>query len=191
MISLRGLFPILGIAAAALFSSWLYHQSTLQKAASDARQRHDPDAYITDFDLSTLDAQGQLKHRLWAQRMLHYPDDDSTELSAPYMELYRPDKPTWKLRAERGWVSRGGNEIRLRDQVEIHRPAALGLRPADITTSKLDAFPERDLVETDAEITYRSTGLEVKSVGMRAYLDQGRVELLSRVRATHQPQRKR
>lgn len=188
MISVRGLLPLLVIGLLALLSGWLYQQVQQGRPPIDGSQRHDPDAFADDFDLSTLNAEGRLAHRLWAKRMEHYPDDDSTALTEPYLELYRPAAKPWQARALQGWVSAGGAEVLLEDQVKIHRPADTQQPAADLHTRKLRIFPDRDFAETDAAIDYRSAGLKVEAVGMRAYLDQGRVELLGQVRAVQQPQ---
>ena len=188
MISLRGLRPLLVIGLLALLSAWLYQQAQQQRTPADGSQRHDPDAFADDFDLSTFDAEGRLAHRLRAKRMEHYPDDDSTALTEPYLELYRPAAEPWQARALEGWVSTGGTEVLLEEQVQIHRPASNEQPAADLHTRKLRLFPDRDFAETDAAISYRSAGLKVEAIGMRAYLEQGRVELLGRVRAVQQPQ---
>ena len=188
---LRGILPALIIAVAALASWWLYHQVAQDRAHSDGSLRQDPDAFAEDIDLSSLDADGRLANRLWAKRMLHYPHDDSTALEAPYLELYRPDEPPWEVRARSGRISSGGVEILLEGDVDVRRAGTAALRPAHFTTEKLRVFPERDYAETDAPVTYRSTGLVVRSLGMRAHLDRGQVELPARVRATHQPQETR
>lgn len=186
----RSTLPLLLVAAAALLSWWLYQQVERDRPRTDGSQRHDPDAFVDDVDLSSLDASGQLTSRLWAKRMLHYPDDDSTTLDTPRLEIYRPDEPPWHLRAQQGWINSGGSEVLLENDVEIHRAGQAKLQPVDIRTSKLRIFPERNYAETDVAITYRSTGLEVHSIGMRAHLDKGQVELLNQVRAVHQPQGK-
>ena len=173
--------------AAAASSWWLYQQVEQGHGPFDGDRRHDPDAFIDAFDLSGLDARGQLQHRLWAERMQHYPDDNSTVLDAPYLELYRPDEPPWKISADNGHISANGAEVVLQGNVSLLRAAGPGTRAAEIHTGSLHAFPQREYAETDVAITYRSGGLEVNSVGMRAYLAEGRVELVSRVRATHQP----
>lgn len=184
----RGTLALVGLAVTVSLTGWLYQQAVQERDPGDGRYRHDPDSFIDGVDLSSLDANGQLKHRLRATRMLHYPDDDSATLSQPYLEIYRPVGPPWQVNAEHGWISRGGAEVLLEDQVKIERHAAQGIHATRFDTSKLRAFPDRDYAETDAPIRYRSAGLEVKSVGMRAYLEQGRIELLSQVRAVHQPQ---
>lgn len=187
MISTRGLLPLLGIALAAAASWWLYHQVSLENARQDGSQRHDPDVFADDIDLRTLNAGGKLEHRLSAVRMEHYPDDDSTTLEAPRLELYRPGEPPWRIRARKGWVSSGGAEVLLEGDVNVQRDGAAGLRPAHLTTSKLRVFPDRDYAESDVAVTYRTTDLEVRSLGMRAHFDTGQVELPARVRAVHQP----
>ncbi|MBU1193027.1 MAG: LPS export ABC transporter periplasmic protein LptC [Gammaproteobacteria bacterium] len=186
----RSTLPLLLVAAAALLSWWLYQQVQQDRPRNDGSQRHDPDAFIDDVDLSNLDASGQLTSRLWAKRMQHYPDDDSTTLDKPRLEMYRPAEPPWNLHAQQGWISSGGDEVLLEGDVKIRRDGKAGIHPVDIETGKLLIFPERDYAETDVAITYRSTGLEVHSIGMRAYLEKGQVELLNQVRAVHQPQGK-
>ena len=183
----RGPLALVGLVVSVLLTGWLYQQAEQERDPGDGRNRHDPDSFIDGVDLSSLDAQGRLKHRLRAVRMLHYPDDDSSELSQPYLELYRAAQPPWQVNAKHGWLSAGGAEVLLEEQVKIERAAAPGVRPARFDTSRLRAFPDRDYAETAAPVRYRSAGLDVKSVGMRAYLEQGRVELLSQVRAVHQP----
>jgi lipopolysaccharide export system protein LptC len=184
----RGVLPVLVIALAALSSWWLYHQVIQDRARADGSQRQDPDGFADDIDLSSLDATGRLTNRLWAKRMLHYPHDDSTVVDAPYLELYRPDEPPWQVRARTGRISSGGSEILLQGDVDIQRAGTPELHPAHFTTDSLRVFPEREYAETDAPVTYRSTGLVVRSLGIRAHLDRGQVELPARVRATHQPQ---
>lgn len=191
MIAFRGLLPLLGVALAAAASWWLYQQVSLEHAQRDGRHRHDPDAFADDFDLRTLNARGKLEHRLWARRMEHYPDDDSTVLEMPRLELYRPGEPTWHVRARQGWVSSGGAEILLEGDVDVQRKGSKAARPVHLTTTKLRVFPDRDFAETDVAVTYRTTDLEVRSLGMRAHFDSGQVELPARVRAVHQPTGKR
>lgn len=191
MISLRGLLPLLAIALAAAASWWLYQQVASEHARLEGRERHDPDAFADDIELRTLNARGKLEHRLQASRMEHYPDDDSTTLDAPYLELYRPGEPTWRVRSSQGRVSSGGAEVLLEGDVDVQRAGnKAGLRPVHLTTSKLRVFPDRDYAETDVAITYRTTDLVVRSLGMRAHFDTGQVELPARVRAVYQPPRK-
>ncbi|WJW74857.1 LPS export ABC transporter periplasmic protein LptC [Thiohalobacter sp. IOR34] len=187
MIPARNALQLGLLSAAALLSWWIYQQASRppQQAAGD--ERHVPDAFMEDFTASTLDAEGRLQHRLWAERSVHYADDDSSELSRPRLELYRPDGPPWRVRSRQGWLSGGGREVRLDGQVVIRRAAPPGGRPVEARTERLLLWPERDYAESPVAVSYLTTGLRVEAVGMRAYLDQERLELLSRVRARYQP----
>ncbi len=138
--------------------------------------------------LTTLAADGRAKHRLWAARTLHYPDDGSTELEQPYMELYRPGEPPWRVRSERGWVAEGGEEVHLLGAVEIHREGTADLRKVDAYTRDLRIWPNRDYAETDEAVRYETPGTRVDAIGMRARLDTGQLELLAEVRGRHEPQ---
>ncbi len=177
---------LLAALGAAALSGWLYREALDYRAAA-SREGHVPDAFVEGMILSTLDAGGRLRHRVWAERGRHYADDDSTELDAPRAELYRPDEPPWRARARQGWLSGDGERVRLEGAVDIRRPAAAGRRPVSLRTEALTLLPRRDYAETDVAVHYRTTGLDVDGVGMRAFLDQGRVELQSRVRGTYRP----
>lgn len=179
--------PILILALIAALSAWVFRQATEPPAREAAVQGHQPDAFATDAVLSSYTADGNLEYRLWAERMQHYPDDDSTELTQPYSELYREQGPPWRIEADHGWLSSGGEEVRLRGDVEIHRAASPTNKPTDAYSDTLTLWPQRDYAATDDKITYVTTDLRVDAVGMRAQLDTGELELLSQVRGVHTP----
>ena len=187
MIRQRHWPALLILALLAGLSGWVYHQATRPDAPEAASAARHPDAFVTRAKLSGYNADGVLEYRLWAARMDRYPDDDSTELEQPYGELYRGDAPPWRIRARRGRVASDGDEIRLRGDVQIHRAASHINRPVAAYTESLDLWPERDYAATDDKITYISDDLRVEAVGMRARLDSGELELLSRVRGVHTP----
>lgn len=178
---------LLALTLLAGLSGWIYHQATRTDTPEAASAARHPDAFATGARLSGYNADGMLEYRLWAVRMDHYPEDDSTELKRPYGELYRSNAPPWRLRARHGWVAGEGEEIRLRGEVEIQRDGSPTNRPVEAWSDSLDLWPERDYAATDDKITYISDDLRVEAVGMRARLDSGELELLSRVRGVHTP----
>ncbi|WP_158675280.1 LPS export ABC transporter periplasmic protein LptC [Thiohalobacter thiocyanaticus] len=189
MIRQRHWPALLLLALFAGLSGWIYQQATRGDAPETASAARHPDAFATGAVLSQFNAEGVLEYRLWADRMEHFPHDDSTELSRPYGELYRIDAPPWRIRARHGWVASEGEEIRLRGEVEIQRDGSPANRPVEAWSDSLDLWPERDYAATDDKITYITTDLRVEAVGMRARLDTGELELLSRVRGLHTPAR--
>lgn len=180
-------FPILILGLFAALSLWVFQQATRTSEPGESVEAHQPDAFATDAELSSYTAAGTLQYRLWAERMQHYPDDDSTELTRPRSELYREQGPPWQVKANHGWLSGGGEEVRLKGDVEIKRAASATNKPTEAYTDTLNLWPERDYAETDDKITYITTDLRVDAVGMRARLDSGDLELLSEVRGVHTP----
>ena len=97
------IITVLIIAAAG--SAWLLQRLSEDAETKTAIKYHDPDYYLEDFTTLTMDDDGTPKHRLYAVYMAHYPDDDTTELLKPKMEIFRDDKQPVFIEAEKGWVT--------------------------------------------------------------------------------------
>src|SRR3954471_6147044 len=101
---------------------WLQHAIQAPDVQRTDRARHDPDAMVEQFTVTRLGAQGTPDTRLSASRMLHYADDDSTELTRP--ELVKNDAgATLSVRAERGVVTRDYEDAYFYDDVQLSRTA--------------------------------------------------------------------
>jgi lipopolysaccharide export system protein LptC len=146
-----------------------------------------PDWFMDDFVATEMDATGRPKHRLEGTRMRHFPRDDSTDLSVPYVVFYRDGEPPWTVAAQRGWVSSEGRVILLNDAVHIHRDAAPGVRAVDVETDELLLRPDEEYAETDAPIRVRTADSLTTGVGVRVYLQEERVEVLSQARGRYEP----
>jgi lipopolysaccharide export system protein LptC len=145
------LFPLALMVSLALLTFYLERTVRVEEAQSTTR-RHDPDYLLTNFTTTTFNAQGVAETMLSAAKMVHYPDDDSTELTAPRIVQSKPAEPRFSINADRGVLSSGGDEIFLYDNVILLRDAD-GVRPAArFTTSFLHVVRDRSLVRTDREI---------------------------------------
>ncbi len=170
----------------AVFSWWLLRQVQTTADSGDNDAAHQRDYYFEDFVITAMDQQGKPRHRLRATSMSHFPDNGSNEVTAPDMEIYAADSPPWQVSAERGWVSSEGKDIRLLGKVSIQRAGAAGIDPVQLWSTDLHIRPDSKYAETSGKVRVISTGIEVESIGMRAFLDEGRVELLSRVRGKYE-----
>jgi lipopolysaccharide export system protein LptC len=169
---------LLGILAA--LSWWLYRNAAEPRPPVRGASDNSPDAFVEDMVLSTLDSNGRLAHRLTAERAEHFPGDRA-ELLAPALEVHRPQGMPWSVRSKYATVSAAGRQIELRGGVEIHRQPEPGDGAVHAYTSHLLLRPDDKYAETDAAVRYLSAGTQLTAVGMRAFFDEGRVELLSRV----------
>mgnify|MGYP003409019213 CR=1 FL=1 len=117
------------LVALAALSWWLPTALTPRSGLFDSENRHDPDYTIDNFTATEMNAQGQRKHELRATRMVHYADDDSADLTQPYLIQFSPDTAPVHTRADRGQLSPDGKEILMQGNVRVTRGAS-GTDPA-------------------------------------------------------------
>ncbi|MGE5640912.1 MAG: LPS export ABC transporter periplasmic protein LptC [Clostridia bacterium] len=187
-LSTTRLFPLLLMGALALTTFYLERTVHDEQAPSPLR-RHDPDYLVTNFTATTYNNTGQAESVLAAARMIHYPDDDSTELIEPRLVQTKPNESRMSVRAERGALSRDGQEIFLYDHVLLTR-AALGERPeARLKTAFLHVVRDRSLALTDREVHIEEDSRSIAGRGMEYNYDSGQLLLREHVRGHFEPKK--
>lgn len=177
---------VLALAALAASSRWLLQTAEQAAPARTGRERHDPDFYLKDFTLTTMDKAGVPRNRLESPYMVHYADDDISEVTTPRMQVFGKDAPPWHIDAGMGVILSEGKTVLLRDGVIIsqsdpHNGQLTTLRTADLTVT-----PESESAETASPVSFAdSAGNVVDAVGMRANFRDERLELLSQVRGKY------
>ena len=145
------LFPLGLMLALALLTFYL-ERAVREDETPTAARRHDPDYYVVNFTTTTYNAEGAAETRMSAERMVHYPDDDTTELHEPRVLQSKPNEPRYSVRAERGQLSRDGDEVFLYGGVLLVREASEHGPEARMTTEFLHILRDRSLVRTDKEV---------------------------------------
>jgi lipopolysaccharide export system protein LptC len=171
-----------------VLSFWLLQQLEVEDVSRRAPTRHEPDYYIDAMVRTTTGVAGELKNILRAERVEHFPDDDSTELASPHLEIYNGHPDPWHVVAERGWVSAGNDVVLLHGEVEIWRQNAAGERVYQVLTSELRVLPREQYAESDNPTTIIGPSTVTHAIGMRANFAHDRLELLQRVRSRHEVQ---
>src|SRR6188508_2335791 len=96
--------------ALAALSFWLERTVREEEGAHPSLRRHDPDYIIDNLNHTRFNAQGAIESTLVAAKMLHYPDDETTDLGAPRVEQTKPGEPRVTVTADRGTLSQDGEE---------------------------------------------------------------------------------
>ena len=164
-------------------SGWMLYTLDFDPAVPVQEASRAPDAYMENFVTVEMDDAGKPKRRLAADSMAFHADR-TIELSNPRYVLHRADGQPWHVRSERGRVSADGGSVQLLGKVGIWRNDGSGIRDVDIRTEHVTVLPESEYGETWEPVTIRTPATTSTGVGMRAYLDEGRIELLSEAR-TH------
>jgi lipopolysaccharide export system protein LptC len=169
MISTTRLFPLGLMLSLALLTFWLDHQVRVEEGGHPSKRRHDPDYLVDNFTTTTYNRDGKVETVLSAAKMVHFPDDDSTELTAPRVLQAKAAQPRYTVSAERGKVSREGDEIFLYDSVLLVREADDARPEARMSTSFLHILRDRNLVRTDREVLFEEPGRSLKGRGMEYF----------------------
>ena len=176
------LLPLLFLLAAAY---WLNQQVQPLPPKPDSSKRHDPDFIVDNFSAVTLNEQGTPRFMIAAQKMLHYPDDDSTHLQAVQLTSLFADRPALHISASNGSISGKGDEVFLRDEVKIIRAASAGQSELVFTTNYLRVIPDRDLADTDQAVTITDARNRISATGMQLDNKARTIKLLAQVRSEH------
>ena len=168
----------------ALVTTWLVRNLEKDLSSSPQISDHIPDYVLYDFQSIQLNEQGYLKSRLIAEKMVHYLQA-KTELTTPTMVFYQRQQPVWKIQAERGEISNDDNEIWLLGQTHWQRYTSNKTKELEIITRDVRLQRDTQYAETALATQIISAYGDTYSVGMRVFLPQEKIELLSQVRGNY------
>ncbi len=183
---LTQLIPLAAVAALAGITWWLL-QATLPPPGGDAARpkTHTPDYFADNFSVSELDQSGQTQYRLTAAKLLHYEDNETSDLTRPAMRAFQPDKPVVTTTSKRGTVNGDVSVVDLYDDARILR-AAGGTDPQMQADSEhFRIFVNDDVIQTEKPVKLQR-GLSVMNAtdGMKYNNVTRVIELYGNVRGT-------
>ena len=179
MNSHRVALAVLVVLAAS--SAWMLHDIEPDLLSVSAPPVPVPDFFVENFVTTARDEEGRPRQRIEAVYMAHFPDTGTREFTRPQLTMYRGNGPPWQARAERGWLSASGDVMLLQGEVLIWRNSREGRPHIEIKTRDVRVLPATDYGETDQPVVITTRHTRSRGVGMRAWLEKGHLELLSRV----------
>jgi lipopolysaccharide export system protein LptC len=146
------------------------------------------DYSLREFELIAFDEQGVESFSARGPRLARHHHLGTIEIEQPRFRVPDSAGDGWNGRAQRGWISADGNELRLLGDVDLLGPVGeAGEEPMHLVTPALNVFPREDRVATDAAVTVTGPGSILRGRGMRADLQARRVELLAEVKIRYEP----
>jgi len=141
------------------------------------------DYYMADFKTRKFRVDGSIEYTIQGDTLAHYPDNDRSEIIAPRIELNRTGA-TWNISSVEGRFDTNPDLFTLHGDVVMHRHSS-NIDPITITTDQLTVATESNLVSTDANIEIVSEHWALKATGMTSAIDDGKLTLLSSVKARY------
>lgn len=175
--------PSVWLAILLLLTLWL--DQNLQRA--DSRQGSDEQQEV-DYIIEHLNGI-QVNHALRANRffsadkLIHYPAGDITQLEHARLTSIEPDKPLLRIIADQAKLTEGSNDIFLNRNVSIIRGKDQDKDKVTMLTDFLHLIPDMDIAKTDQPVTVTRMNSITNAVGMLVNNQTGEILLQSRVTA--------
>ena len=162
---LSTLFSLVLLVLLAALTYWLDRAVQGPTASREKLMLHDPD-YLVDKLLATrMDVNGRVRDTLHAARMVHFPDDDSTELELPRFASYGHGAPL-SITSKHGLVTSNGGNLYFRGEVRANRSPYDDKSELVVTTEYLHLLPDDDIAKTDQPVIIRDANMTIQAVGM-------------------------
>lgn len=182
---------ILGLAllAAALLSGWSAWNRRDVPVVAEAEEVRS-DFIMRDFEMVSLDDQGQESITLRAPSMQRNTSDEAFQIATPLFLLPDSEGRHWEMRSATAWVSPKADEVRLSGDVQGNSPEGAAL-PTNLATDNLTIFPRKNLVTTEAAVTITRPGSILTGVGFEVDTRTKQYTFKSQVKTRYEPKSSR
>jgi lipopolysaccharide export system protein LptC len=109
---------------------------------------------VENFNALAFDLQGRPRHRLVAEKMTHYMDDDTTVLEQPVFTSLDPLVPV-EVKSQRAQMSADGRHVYFLNQVHVLRRGGDARMPMTLDTEYLHVTPDDRIMRTNKFVTLR------------------------------------
>ncbi|SDB84994.1 LPS export ABC transporter periplasmic protein LptC [Paraburkholderia lycopersici] len=153
---LTSLVPLVCVAALAGFTWWLLQAvQPREKEEAPRPLTHTPDYFADNFSVSELDQSGATQYRLTATHMVHYEDDENSDLANPAVRAFQPGKPIVTATGERGTVNADASIVNLYDNARILRAAGAGDPDMQADSEHFKVLVNDDVIQTEKPVKLR------------------------------------
>jgi LPS export ABC transporter protein LptC len=164
-------------------------QQAENTATTVVAEPRDPGYAARDAKLVQTGPDGHPLYTLDADVIRQQPNDDTVELEKATLGFYDANGSLWTARGEHGKVGQDTGKVELTGDVHVDGTPQGTQQAAQILTDRLAFDTNTKIASTKDPVTLTWSGQEIKARGMRATLNDGRVQLESAVRGIAVPSR--
>ncbi len=172
--------PLILLILLAAMTFWL--NRLIQGDNPKGPQRHDPDYIVERFKVTRFDTTGKLQHTIVADRMDHFPDDDTTVVATPHLTYHQV--PPTEVFARIALMSADGKEVDLVDNVRVVRHGAESAPATVMETRTLKVFPDDEKANTSQPVVITQGKSIINGTGLDLDNKTGITVLRGRVNGT-------
>ncbi|MBT0625517.1 MULTISPECIES: LPS export ABC transporter periplasmic protein LptC [Pseudomonas] len=143
------------------------------------------DYYATNAYSVQFLPDGKVQYEMTSDKVEHLKSSEVTLLTNPDMNLYRGTEFPWHVTSKHGEVNPDGTQVELIDSVRVARTDDKN-RDTIITSSRMTVFPQQQYAQTEQDVRIDGAGGVSTGKGMKAYLKESRIHLLSNVRGQYE-----
>jgi lipopolysaccharide export system protein LptC len=169
-------------------SVWSILFSQPSSSTSVNRAANRPDAFMEEVVATVIGKEGKPILKVVSPKMVHYPENDSTDITTPQITVYRKESVNpWFINSTYAKATQGTDKILFWDNVVIHHPSDKDTPNTTMKTNSLTVFPGKLIAQTDDAIQINQPASTIHAIGMLANLNDGTVKLLSQAREEYVP----
>lgn len=161
--------PLAIVGGLVLLTTWLGQISRgLPVPSAAGKPGHVPDYFVDDLKAVGYDVAGVPRYHMTAKKMVHFLDDDTTQLESPAFLRDGPGVPKVDARSKRGQVSPKGEIVYLIDDVNVTQTGMDNPLPIEMQTQYLKIWPNEDRIASDRPVVVRQGASVIHGNAMQA-----------------------
>lgn len=169
-----------------LVAAWLT-LAYLHKSSKTITTTSQPDAVMEDVVATTMNKQGKVKLKIVTSKLVHYAEDNTTNLTSPIVIIYRQSPQPWRITSKFAKAFGGIDQVDFWGNVIIQHAVTSHDPETIIRTATLTVYPNKQTAETHDSITLTQPNTFIKAIGMFANMNNGDIKLLSQARGEYVP----
>ena len=195
MNSMRRRYPaLLMLAAGALLAGLSFWALEFMRRSGPEIQidtaRSEPDYFVENFSFVKVAVNGKAEYTISGKKLVHYPKDDSSIITMPFVKSFSALRPPMTLQAERAMINSDHSQLHFYDQVKMMRPEARGSDNLTVESDYMLALPDSDIVKSDKEVVIKLGNAILMGTGLIANNALRQLTLQSKVSGSYPPPEK-
>ncbi len=172
------------LAIAAGIGAWVLRPKPVEPAFFGPPRS---DYALRDYTLIALDEAGKESFRTRGPQLARDPNTGTFALDKPIFTFPQAEGGQWESRAEDGWISAKGDEVRLARGVEVLGAPKPDRSRMKIVSDRMTVYPKADRATSDAVVTVTERGSTMQGRGLEADFATRRFKLLSQSKVRYVP----